>query len=247
MVFYIQPKPDAELAHNLHWPLTNNKDYLRRGYMVWDKTPKLPPGYSQAATVEFLFNPTEINASYSVQFQGAAKQYPNLNDTALLRTGLSQSVSFTLLFDRTYAFFNNKGGDLAALGVDVDVRQMRQFTGMYVAAKNQAQANGGASFTVAQGIMAQIPSYVFFSGVVSHGLIYYGFVNAWDVTYTHFSNKMVPMRCAIDVSFTLLPPPSQTNNKPGTIPGPVTTVGGRGGGPHTGGPGSGPVNGVGGR
>lgn len=234
MVFYTQPKQDKELTSSLRWPLTDNKDNLRRGYMVWDKSPKLPQGYDQAATVEFLFNPTEISASYSVQFQGAAKQFPNLNDTALLKTGLNQAMSFTLLFDRTYAFFTNKGGDLANLGVDVDVRAMRQFTGMYVNAKDQAQANGGGSFTVSQGIMGQIPSYVFFSGVVSHGLIYYGFIDSWDVTYTHFTNKMVPVRCSVDVSFTLLPPPSQTNNKPGTIPPPVTVIGG------TGGPGNGP-------
>jgi hypothetical protein len=242
---YKQPKFDAELSTNLRWPLTDNKDNLRRGYMVWDTQPHPPRGYTakdaQSAVVQFLYNPSEISASYSIQFYGAAIQFPNVNDTATLRTGLSQTVNFTLLFDRTYAFWDNKGGDLAEIGVDVDVRQLKQFTGMFIQSQNQAQATGGKNAALSQGIMGRIDSYVVFSGSIKHGLIYYGFISSWDVTYTHFSNKMIPMRCSVDVSFTLLPPPTQANNKPGSVPTPVTTVGGRGG------PTGGPVNGVGGR
>lgn len=241
---YTQPQPDKELAHNLRWPLTANKDNLRRGYMVWDTQPHPPKGYSTAdaktAAVQFLYNPSEISASYAIQFFGAQIQFPNVNDTATLRTGLSQTVNFTLLFDRTYAFWDNAAGDLAQIGVDVDVRQMRQFTGMFIQSQNQAQASGGANAALSQGIMGRIDSYVVFSGSIKNGLVYYGFIDSWDVTYTHFSNKMIPMRCSVDVSFTLLPPPSQSNNKPGTVPTPITTGG-------AGGVSGGPVNGVGGR
>jgi hypothetical protein len=44
---------------------------------------------------------------------------------------------------------------------------------------------------------------VYFGGV--YGAFYYGYVDSFDVTFTHFTQFMVPMRAAVDVSFTLLP------------------------------------------
>lgn len=57
---------------------------------------------------------------------------------------------------------------------------------------------------IAQGIM-QITMVVVQFGSPGTGLCYYGFIDSWDVQYTHFNQGMVPMRCVIDISFTLLP------------------------------------------
>jgi hypothetical protein len=124
---------------------------------------------------------------------------------------------------------------LQALGCEVDVLAMKQFTGMFSsvgsanvqsgdpasgnpflgaastqaiptlnAQLNSANPNSGA---VLQGVMCYQPSYVFF-GQPQASICYYGVVSSWDVQYTHFAQNMVPMRCVIDISYTLLPPPT---------------------------------------
>lgn len=220
--FYRQDSFEDQIANNMHQPLNDRKEFLRRGYMIWDKS-SLPPGYSEAAQVLFLYNPSEVSATYALQPSATAAQwFRNPSDTAQLRVPLVQSVNFTLLFDRTYAFWNGATGDMLLYGVDTDVRAMRQFTGMFVNNDNQAQATGQQA-GLSQGIMGRIDSFLHFAAG-RQGLSYFGYVDSWDVTYTHFSNNMVPMRCSLDVSFTLLPPKAQTNNHPGGNHGPGTTA-----------------------
>src|SRR5581483_7972601 len=86
---------------------------------------------------------------------------------------------------------------------------------MLINAQSNAQQgvtnSQGAKSTVSpiastQGPMMLIPIWLFF-GNVTGGLSYYGYVSDWSVTYTHFSQYMVPMRCAVDIDFTLLMPP----------------------------------------
>lgn len=248
--FYRQDPFEAQIASNMHQPLNEHKEFLRRGYMIWDEQ-NLPPGYSEAARVLFLYNPTEVAASYTLQGNEAASYtqiFRNPQDTADLRVALQQAVSFTLLFDRTYAFWNGASGDMSLFGVDTDVRAMRQFTGMFVNNDQQANATGQAA-NLSQGIMGRINSYLHFAQG-RQGLSYYGYVDSWDVTYTHFTNNMVPMRCSLDVSFTLLPPKTQTNNKKGNSgPGTITTTpgGGSGGLPTRPFPGPSPIANVSGR
>jgi hypothetical protein len=68
-----------------------------------------------------------------------------------------------------------------------------------------------------QGIMQLTIGYVHFGGVgaapgsttfASWGISYYGYIDSWSVEYTHFTQRMVPMRAVVDISFTLLPPPA---------------------------------------
>lgn len=243
---YIQAPFEPEIASNLHWPLNQSKERLRRGYMIWDKS-QMPPGYSSPAQVNFLYNPSEISASYTMQYAASAtQQFRNPGDTANLVVPMQQAVSFTLLFDRTYAFWNSIQGELSEFGVDVDVRAMKQFTGMFVDNDGQANATGQAA-GLFQGVMGRVNAYLHFAQG-RQGLSYYGYVDSWDVTYTHFSNNMIPMRCSMDVSFTLLPPPQQQNNKTG-LGSPITPGGGNlsGGLPTRPGPGPTPFGNVGGR
>jgi hypothetical protein len=74
------------------------------------------------------------------------------------------------------------------------------------------------------GIMMMMPCYVYFGnaqqsldtgaiqsaswGATGTQLMYFGYISSFSVNYTHWSNNMVPLRCVISVSFTMLPNPS---------------------------------------
>jgi hypothetical protein len=179
-------------------------------------------------------NPTTVESSYAIPDSGAQASliYPNALDQSDLRLPINQYVSFSLLFDRAYDLWGAyrddgtpryqnwaAGNNPQVVGCWADILQLQQYTGQNV---DYSPGTGGASLagtgkkgganTLAghQGILQMIPGWVFFGAPTS--LHYYGFVSGYNVTVTHWSQFMVPMRCAIDISFTLLPPPSQQNN-----------------------------------
>lgn len=86
---------------------------------------------------------------------------------------------------------------------------------------NSALGNGG--------IMIMVPCWLYFSnlmqgsaasntkaqdgGVNAFGsqLSYYGYIDSWSVQYTHWTQQMVPIRCVINVEFTMLPTQAATS------------------------------------
>jgi hypothetical protein len=68
------------------------------------------------------------------------------------------------------------------------------------------------SFTGHQGILQLIPSFVYFGQ--GNVLGYYGYISEWSYEITHFTQKMIPMRCIIDVSWTMLPYTPSTSGNP---------------------------------
>jgi hypothetical protein len=226
-----QPPFDSRIT-TLAFPLQGGKfGSLQRGYMIWDKPIS---GYSTRAIVNFLYNPSSVSADYSISDSsvGASLMFPTgFNDTNL-RVPLNQTVSWSLLFDRTYELWGtyntdgsangNKGNvngntnDPKVVGVLADVMAMQQFTGMFVAySSGNAQTTSPASGTLTgwQGIMQMIPGWVYFGGGGSSttSLWYYGYVSEWDVTITHWTQYMVPQRCVINITFTMLPPPQSSS------------------------------------
>lgn len=237
---YTQPGFDQRIT-KLSSPVGNSGvTKLQRGYMVWDQSQSFPPGYDKGggpAVVLFLYNPSSIQTSYQIQTSAAnaATMYPLSSDSAQLRVPLSQQVEFTILFDRTFELWGSvgqaKNSDVQKIGVDVDVRAMRQFCGMYSGTKAGAlPGNAGAGQAVGtaggltQGIMEMVLGYVFFAAK-GQGLSYYGYCDSWEVTYTHFTQEMIPMRCSVNISFTLLPPPAQQTTPSGNINTTSTTAG----------------------
>jgi hypothetical protein len=217
-----QPAFDPRIT-TLAFPLQGGKyGSLKRGFMIWDQ---VLPGYSGKAQVDFLYNPSQVTANYSMSDSsvGASLLFPTgFNDTNL-RVPLNQSVSWSLLFDRTYELWGGYDSlglpqgsvgpgqnNPSVVGVLADIRQMQQFTGMNVAYStgNTATTSPSSNSQLAgyQGIMQLIPSWVYFSD--ANNLWFHGYVSEWDVTVTHWTQYMVPMRCVIDVTFTMLPPPS---------------------------------------
>jgi hypothetical protein len=248
---------------------------LQRGFMIWDSTENLTSlGYAAgtAAQVNFLFNPSQVTAQYQItdaSVQGKL-MLQVAGDVTKAFIPLQQTVEFALLFDRTYEMWSLQGNPAPAgtnpatalqiLGVDVDIRALRQFTGMTASgggtnptATITSGANGatlnslapGQPGNLSQGIMQPIRSFVYF-GAPGSGISFYGYISEWDVTYTHFNAVMIPIRAAVNISFTLLPPTGQivtpassvfsSGNTTGTIPGvnfpttgalPATGIGGR--------------------
>lgn len=220
-----QPKFDARIS-KLIYPLMGNRNpqhgILKRGFMIWEK-PLV--GYSALATVHFLYNPSTVEASYPLSDSsvGAILQFPNPGDNADLRVPLYQTVSWSLLYDRTYELWGSAeegrttgkdNNNPRAVGVLADIEQMRQFTGMDIGYSSNGLPSATANQTFAgrQGIIQIVPCYVYFGD--KNGLVYYGYISEWDVQVTHWTQRMIPMRCVVNVSFTMLPPP-QNSTKPG--------------------------------
>lgn len=240
MTVYIQPDFDSRIK-TLQFPLEGRSfGKLKRGTMVWESS---NPNLGGKARVNFLYNPATVEASYSInQNVGATLQFPVPGDTSDLRVPLSQTVSWSLLYDRTYELWGaytpngtaKKGkstSDPSVVGVMADIFAMQQFTGMtmgYTTSGKVTNTISATSFAGHQGIMQLIPAYVYFGdGAV---LAYFGYVSSWDVTVTHFTQKMIPMRCVIDITFTMLPPKEQTAD-PGKGFGKTPLPGRPGGGP----------------
>lgn len=239
----LQPK-FAEQIQNLPSPL-GVASPLQRGYMIW--TEKNFLGYTGGPLgdgrdmINFLFNPSTVSADFQGQLSGlqSAMQFQYAGDTGnYAPIPLQQTVSFQLYFDRTYEL--NYGGnssainDPAVIGVQADVYQFMQFTGMTSAAdQSQAQifkqvGNNALAEQVigtlrTNGLLQFVPALVVFGSAaaqmgqnpnssnfnaVGAQVQFNGFINEWSVEYTHWTSNMVPIRCAISVNFTMMGNPS---------------------------------------
>ena len=105
---------------------------------------------------------------------------------------------------------------------------LAQLSSSQAAAVLGAPSNGSAPTT--GGVMMMMPAYVYFGnassqanahlaaqgttqfGAVSTQLAYYGFISEWSVEYTHWTTNMIPIRCAVSVTFTMLPQPAATDS-----------------------------------
>jgi hypothetical protein len=259
---YNQPAFDSRIRR-LSQPFGTGTTPIQRGYMIWDPSVSwIAPydssvGFAGAPKVLFLYNPSTIEATYTISNNSLMSSllYPTTTLDVTARVMLQQSVEFTIMFDRTYEMNSaNQSANMKQFGVELDVLAMKQFTGMFASLSNDGKASSTDSNPttgipsgvnsadpakslngIMQGVMQVAYSYVEFAP--GTGLQYYGYVSEWDVSYTHFNQQMIPMRCVIDVSFTLMPPPS--GNAQGSIATaasqvsnvtPATGVGGNNGG-----------------
>jgi hypothetical protein len=82
-------------------PGAKSSQTITRGYM---KQAQPLPGYSTPFKFNFLYNPSTVEATYYVQSSGAALSmlFPNPGDASDLAVPINQSVSWTIMYDRTY-------------------------------------------------------------------------------------------------------------------------------------------------
>lgn len=213
------------------FPLTDT--LLQRGYIKQDKSSysgSNAPIYACA----FLYNPSTIAVMHAIDASATTLTVPqyqrNPNDTGTYLVGLAATVSFSLLFDRTYEI--NSGipiyvgdpppypdnipqpngsavaEDPRSLGVLADVQALYRVCGVQNQQLAQSWTDGAGNTNTSNlaGMMLQVPAWCHFGGELNTGsLSYFGYISALSIQYTHFSTQMTPMRCAVAVNFTLLP------------------------------------------
>lgn len=167
--------------------------------------------------VNFLYNPSTIQETRSLDVNnGQLPSYArSTDDPGTYATSLNTTINFSLLFDRTYELWDSKYQDSIAgvFGVRADVEAFYNLMGINYQVPQSQQAGivappfaiDGVANTVVQGPMQFIPAKLIFGNNSLGALSYLGYVSTFDVTYTHFNQQMVPSRCAINVSFTVLP------------------------------------------
>lgn len=225
----IQHPPFDNRIYSLPSPVSGPHGTLSRGLMFWESA---IPGYTFPATMRFLYNPSTVTADYYMAPDAsvsASLLFPTAFNSTQLRVPLNQSVTWSLLFDRTYELWGSyndngtpkyknfpDGNNPQVVGVLADIIQMQQFTGMLVSYAGTAVGPGQSPATNIngyQGILQLIPSYVFFGKFLEGpSLSYFGYVSEWDVTITHWTQFMVPMRCVINITFTMMPQEAQSGN-----------------------------------
>lgn len=206
---------------------------LKRGYIKQDKSYYSGP-HAPVYACAFLYNPSMVETSYSLDTSATSltlpQYYRSPDDTGNYRIGLATTVSFSLLFDRTYELntgvpqgpdFPNRypdnipdpGGsfhteDPRKIGVQADVNALKRICGITsrLTGVSWTDANSNTNTSTITGPMQQLPAWVHFGDAFDpNSLSYYGYISGMDVQYTHFTTNMTPMRCAVAVSFTLLP------------------------------------------
>lgn len=194
---------------------------LQRGYMIQDKG----LGNVQWA-VRFLYNPSVIQVSHQTDVASSTsvtpQNYRNPLDKGDWNVPLSASVSFNLLFDRTYELWDTDKPEVngydwttssSMVGVRADVDALYRVVGIYQPGTIRTSQNtpGGGRTKPGPpvltdngdlGPMPLTPVTVYFGG--KNSLSYRGYVSGLDVQWTHFSQLMVPMRCTIGVSMNLM-------------------------------------------
>lgn len=234
------------------------------GFMEWDSP---MPGYSGLAQVQFQFNPSTLAAGYYNETNNQTVNdylFSDPSETSPVYTYMQQSLSFSLLYDRTYDLWGSYGAaglpsrvafpdqpgavnDPGAAGVGVDILAMQQLTGMF-ATSDTGTGNattspvGSGTILKPQAPVITWPTWVYF-GNNPAGLYYFGYVSDWEVQVTQWTQYMIPMRCVIDVNFTLLPTVASQSGQPagpglanwwstsplGSAPGGASSPGGSGG------------------
>lgn len=209
---------------------------LLRGYIKQDRS-----NYSDKNAIyacAFLYNPSTVEITHGIDGAAASLVNPQYarspTDTGTYLVGLQATLSFSLLFDRTYEINSlaptSTGNDSTSnnlndliygpnctaivddprlIGVQADVNALYRVCGISDPMTNQTWTDSNSNThtgTTITGMMQQVPAWAHFGApYAKNSLSYFGFVSGLDIQYTHFSQAMTPMRCAVAVSFTLLP------------------------------------------
>jgi hypothetical protein len=190
--------------------IQSSRAKLKRGYMITAK----PGNTGKRYLLNFQYNPTSFAHSASLM-----ATIPSLGTTGeegenwMTFAESGQSVDFALLFDRTYETWGYDANKFAsAQGVLADVKTLYAMLGLYYsedAAGKSAGAGGGGAVedpslitTLAPtGVLTSVPVWVNFGPLMQ----YYGIVGSLNVTFTHFTQAMTPVRAAVNISLNVLP------------------------------------------
>lgn len=198
----------------------NAVNHIQRGWIVTQNT---IPGVGGRARIDFMYNPSTISVDHVISpnvSQNPQAVNPNLAGTQLGPLFGIGSIDVPLLFDRTYELWDKSlhGTMPGQLGCYADVLAFYRMLQMLNIRTGKNQAGGGlfdgfinrAITSVQEALNLFNNAYPLTIGqwtpvyiYIANKLKYYGAISDLNVTYTHWNQDMVPMRCAVDCSVTL--------------------------------------------
>jgi hypothetical protein len=194
--------------------------------------------------LNFLYNPSGVQWTGSVDTNtigDAAVMDPN--DSSQFIMPMSQSVGFSLMFDRTYeTWVYDANIETSRLGVVADIKHFYAMLGIlgdptaYLPANVHTQgdpASWGTALvaslknsvdvsTIDDASPTSFMQYVQVRVILGKHVSYYGVINSATVSYTHFTQRMIPNRCSLEISMTLFPVTNLVVNGGQNIQGPGT-------------------------
>jgi hypothetical protein len=168
-------------------PLHNSKG-MKRGWVQTD---------TDNLRVNFLFNPSQFDLQHGVNTDLARNEdfSPAEDVMSVDYVSMGSSASIKLLYDRTYELLSGGGNLAARYGVWADVAAWYVLLGMLP----EMPVDWKDSMITSP---ATIKTVYLFLGL---RMVYYGWLTGINVTYSHWNQQMIPVRCAVDLSFELLP------------------------------------------
>lgn len=204
---------------------TTTGNTLQHGYLVSavDTLASSPATPQAKYQLHFLYNPSEVTVSHSASSSNTplpAVNRPDSTGTPIVGTG--GSLSWNLLYDRTYEV-NDPTHPAYYSGVLYDVTVLYGLVGITTPLNTSTTGTGtdsgsfdtSAAGTVdVTGVMQNFPVWASFGlkrdigarGMPKSALSvmkYFGYVSTLTVTYTHWTQSMIPDRCAIGLGMTL--------------------------------------------
>lgn len=173
---------------------------LRQGIIQQTNDAFVPPQRYPYAC-RFLFNPTTISVNYGGPDENIldpSKLTPE-ESAALASVPGKTTLGFSLFFDRTYEVAYGPSAtlprNLRNIGVYADIGALENVVG--------ARFNFGDDPKTVIQPMGLRPAYIIFGGGSDNvGLSFIGAITSMDVTYTTFSERMVPIRAAVNIGVT---------------------------------------------
>lgn len=175
--------------------------------------------------VHFLYNPVAITASHNTDISAVGNGHSAQYSSGSVQTQTGQvanigSVGVDLLYDRTYELWDaSQAGSMAGkFGVYADVLAFYMLLGI---TKTGAQTDSGLaamldlfqtsagkitsstwqSLYPTNGISPDNRMYLYMGGDAVEGdkMRFYGLVSDFSVTYSHWTQKMVPVRATVSI------------------------------------------------
>ncbi|MFE5853214.1 hypothetical protein ACFQ61_08330 [Streptomyces sp. NPDC056500] len=195
---------------------------LMRGYMVTAFPKGNQSKNNRFYILNFLYNPSTINVGHSIDAsnQIMPRYTASDEDSGVPLIAAGGTLNFALLFDRTYEMSDSTKFSTieGTYGVMADIHVLYNLVGINSAQRvwNEGPTEAGDVATDGGdviGVMQMNPVWCRF-GQARHSfkdrlpglsrMEYFGYVNNLGITYTHFSQRMTPMRCAVDISIQLM-------------------------------------------
>lgn len=194
------------------------KANLYRGFIRQSKDYK-PVKSAARVKLNFLYNPSIISASHSIDTgsNGLLPAFARPDDPSVAPLlPLNSNVTFDLLFDRTFEMWDRSkiNSYVGKRGVFADIEVLYDLVGMYdqlnltdEQKSKLGESEKGLGDKKYIGVMQYVPVLAFIGSQSRsvNALTYNGVITSLSLSYTHFSQDMIPFRAAVSVSMQLLP------------------------------------------